>query len=756
MAIKFENITNRMKKHWGIAATLMLYLLLSFGYNAASPIFEPPDESTHFRYVKYLLDYKALPAIIDGPNHDELWGLHQPPLYFMLSAALAAPFDLVHPDDYLEHNPHVNLGAATLPGNKNVFIHTATETFPWHGFPLTIHLLRLLSTLLGALTLLVVYQIGLELFDRRQSVAMLAPLLMTLQPEFVFITSAIHNEPLNIFLMSLGIWGSLRLVRDGASLKLAVVMGVVSGTIIITKMTGMVLLLLLPLAMLIAALRKHSAKQLWGFGIVVAVLTMTIGGWWYLFNWQNYGDPFQKGMYRDFYGVIQRAISFKDWYGGIFQGEVSFWATFGWFNILVPDWMYSFYKILLRAAGVGILIFVALRMIARGKKLANVLPIDSSSLLILLASPLASAMVLSRLIATEGGIQGRQLLPMLPALALLLVIGYRQLLPARYFFRIAALVGVFMGVMTASMPLRVIASAYAPPPRLTAADIPADVKPLDYTFNGEVRLVGVKFPTEIRTGETVPLTVYWQVLQPIPVDYSIFVRFRLPTGETVGQLDTYPGMGTLSTRQLSPGNVIADRYFVTITPQAETLLPAVAQIFVGLYRYDQPGYPRPPAVDAAGNPVAETPTGRLKIVPHQWQSEQPSVPLRVQFADGISLAGYDSDCTVTHPTCTLTLFWQADGTPAADYQVFVQLWDSARQIAGFDAPPTGGRYPTRWWAAGETIADAHTLSLPANLPPGEFRLRVGLYRLDSGERLSAAENGVLLPNFAVDIPVPRR
>ena len=748
-----STFTNRIRRDGGLLLVLAAYLLLSFGYNAASPIFEPPDESTHFRYVKYLLDHKQLPAIVDGPNRDELWGLHQPPLYFAISAVLFSPFDMIAPDDFLARNPHVNLGYATATGNKNVFIHTPAESFPWRGFPLVVHLMRLLSTFFGALTLVVVYRIGLDLFAGQRALALLAPALMTVHPEFVFITAAIHNEPLNIFLLAVGVWGGLRLIRDGASLKLAVLMGVVGGAIIITKMTGLIFLLLVPIAMLIAALRGHSAQKLWLFGAVVVLLTVLLGGWWYVFNWRTYGDPFQRGMYRDFYHDVQRAITFKQWFLGILQGEVSFWATFGWFNILVSPWMYIFYRWFVRLALVGLAVWSVKWLVRRRDGL---LPPDIAPVLFLLTVPLASALILARLIATEGGIQGRQLLPMLPALALLLVIGYRQLLPARYFFRIAALVGVFMGVMTASMPLRVIASAYAPPPRLTAADIPADVKPLDYTFNGEVRLVGVKFPTEIRTGETVPLTVYWQVLQPIPVDYSIFVRFRLPTGETVGQLDTYPGMGTLSTRQLSPGNVIADRYFVTITPQAETLLPAVAQIFVGLYRYDQPGYPRPPAVDAAGNPVAETPTGRLKIVPHQWQSEQPSVPLRVQFADGISLAGYDSDCTVTHPTCTLTLFWQADGTPAADYQVFVQLWDSARQIAGFDAPPTGGRYPTRWWAAGETIADAHTLSLPANLPPGEFRLRVGLYRLDSGERLSAAENGVLLPNFAVDIPVSRR
>jgi hypothetical protein len=61
-----------------------------------------------------------------------------------------------------------------------------------------------------------------------------------------------------------------------------------------------------------------------------------------------------------------------------------------------------------------------------------------------------------------------------------------------------------------------------------------------------------------------------------------------------------------------------------------------------------------------------------------------------------------------------------------------------------------GEYPTDWWEAGETIADEHALDLRA-LPPGRYRLLIGMYRLDTGERLPAYGADGPLPDYAIEI-----
>ena len=85
---------------------------------------------------------------------------------------------------------------------------------------------------------------------------------------------------------------------------------------------------------------------------------------------------------------------------------------------------------------------------------------------------------------------------------------------------------------------------------------------------------------------------------------------------------------------------------------------------------------------------------------------------------------------------SVSLYWQPETTPAEDYTVFVQLLNSANQVvAQGDGPPVAGHYPTSWWAPGETIADEHSMALPSDLIPGDYRLLVGLYRLGDGMRL---------------------
>jgi hypothetical protein len=84
----------------------------------------------------------------------------------------------------------------------------------------------------------------------------------------------------------------------------------------------------------------------------------------------------------------------------------------------------------------------------------------------------------------------------------------------------------------------------------------------------------------------------------------------------------------------------------------------------------------------------------------------------------------------------VTLLWRALAPPPVDYTVFVHLLDAnGSLVAGNDTQPLGGRYPTTIWSAGEHILDIHNLPTPADLPPGQYQLAIGLYQQTTGERL---------------------
>jgi hypothetical protein len=89
------------------------------------------------------------------------------------------------------------------------------------------------------------------------------------------------------------------------------------------------------------------------------------------------------------------------------------------------------------------------------------------------------------------------------------------------------------------------------------------------------------------------------------------------------------------------------------------------------------------------------------------------------------------------PTLTLTMTWQALGTPFQDYTVFVHtLAEGDAKAAQRDTYPCDGDCPTSTWQPGQIVVDRHKFDLSPAAPPGPYRLAVGLYLLDTGERVA--------------------
>ena len=84
---------------------------------------------------------------------------------------------------------------------------------------------------------------------------------------------------------------------------------------------------------------------------------------------------------------------------------------------------------------------------------------------------------------------------------------------------------------------------------------------------------------------------------------------------------------------------------------------------------------------------------------------------------------------------TLTLRWQASAPITISYQSFVYVLDEqGNLVASSDGVP-GGRETTAW-AIGETIDDAHALTLPDSVKPGPYQITAGLYEPQTGARVN--------------------
>ncbi len=115
-------------------------------------------------------------------------------------------------------------------------------------------------------------------------------------------------------------------------------------------------------------------------------------------------------------------------------------------------------------------------------------------------------------------------------------------------------------------------------------------------------------------------------------------------------------------------------------------------------------------------------------------------PIRVTFADTFSLVGYYLDETEASPgeSVSISLFWRSNKASNKNYTVFLHLLDkSGRVVSQVDAQPHAGTFPTSLWESGQRIRDDHVLYVPPNLPPGEYRIELGLYEYPSMTRLRA-------------------
>ncbi len=123
--------------------------------------------------------------------------------------------------------------------------------------------------------------------------------------------------------------------------------------------------------------------------------------------------------------------------------------------------------------------------------------------------------------------------------------------------------------------------------------------------------------------------------------------------------------------------------------------------------------------------------------------EEPTRPLEATFGSAIRLEGtaIGGECFRGGEIIPISLFWRATAKPATRYKLFVHLLDAAGNlVAQYDGEPVGGFRPTDGWEPEERLIDRCGLLLPASLPPGRYRLRLGLYDA-AGTRLPVRSGG---------------
>jgi mannosyltransferase len=116
---------------------------------------------------------------------------------------------------------------------------------------------------------------------------------------------------------------------------------------------------------------------------------------------------------------------------------------------------------------------------------------------------------------------------------------------------------------------------------------------------------------------------------------------------------------------------------------------------------------------------------------------QPAMPSDARFGENLLFLGLTLKATMPDGpgvyraggVLPLSLFFDVIEPLAADYSLFLHLCQDCEvpPVAGEDGPPLEGYLPTSTWLPGKPARDDRAIALPADLPPGEYTLLLGIY-----------------------------
>lgn len=255
-------------------------------------------------------------------------------------------------------------------------------------------------------------------------------------------------------------------------------------------------------------------------------------------------------------------------------------------------------------------------------------------------------------------------------------------------------------------------------------------QPLAWQTTAGFDIVGSKIsPQRPQTDEPIHLSLQLQAGRPMSEPVRAVLQLtNFPDGTVLREVETIrPSTIPLSWWQ--PGQIIEEQFAL----QPGELPVGAYALNIAWLGQDDMSFPQTTANSDAS--FTAVPVGTLAVT-----ESEPAVnatAVQATFADQIQLISQKIDGIVSPgETLTIQLHFTALRPPDNDYTIFVHLLNDANDlIAGDDHKPLAGRFPTQTWLPGDVVSSRHTLILPPDLAAGRYRLNLGFYLLETGERL---------------------
>ncbi|MBI5929967.1 MAG: hypothetical protein HY862_11695 [Chloroflexi bacterium] len=250
-----------------------------------------------------------------------------------------------------------------------------------------------------------------------------------------------------------------------------------------------------------------------------------------------------------------------------------------------------------------------------------------------------------------------------------------------------------------------------------------DTHALDIDYSSDVTLVGYALDnTRLHPGETLRLRLDWQLDRPPTTPMGVYVSLLDITGNPI--VSIFPRFEPVTWQPLE------------ISTYHALLIPADAQ--AGLLNVSV-------TLDYKAATLNQAHIASVFL----QDSAVPSPATQIGTLGPAIL--YAADLSANAGQINVDLMWGTQGAFDGDYHIFLHFvpMGEAAPLRQADGAPVGGRYPTQFWQVGDVIAETRVLAM-ADVPAGEYEIRVGFYDPNTFERLQGPSGDhIVLANVTI-------
>lgn len=439
-----------------VALLVVVYVIKQLFFVAAFYPFSGHDELAHFSYVRTLATEGRLPVLpelhqwrggLDGgtaPPTDEIPDDLYPYCQFTLDwfcdpkdprwaaeppRIVTVPGAGYFPSGYqyvANHPPLYYIIAAP------VFALTSSMSSLWQQFAL-----RTLAIPFGIITVLAAYFSVRVLFPGDAFLLVTTPTLVAFQPQISYEAAMVNNDIVAIAIMSVIVLGMLVGMKTDFPLKLCLGIGLLLGAGLITKGTTVAIIPVLGVALLWRTGWKNW-KALLQKGIAVGVPFIAIAAPWYVYLYRTYGDLSGLARIAELQywnhpmGSFFELLASPEFLADRFNES---WGEYGWRLIHFATPLLWVIAVPLAIGACGTIVFLIKNWRQAGPDFDRdnlIEPWQMKSVIMLALAVLSAYLAVVQFGTTFALAQARYFFPVVTAAALLILIGWRTIVPIRH------------------------------------------------------------------------------------------------------------------------------------------------------------------------------------------------------------------------------------------------------------------------------------------------------------------------------------